>query len=81
MMQQAGMQIAELVEALLRKGAPRVALVGGLAEVLKEYLPSAIADQLVLPQADAMAGGILLAKKRSSEKMQPRHSPAESDDH
>ncbi|MGQ0531791.1 MAG: BadF/BadG/BcrA/BcrD ATPase family protein [Caulobacteraceae bacterium] len=72
LMQQAGMQIAELVQALLAKGAPQVALTGGLAAILKDYLPPAIAAQLASPQADAMTGGILLAKKRSSEATTPR---------
>jgi glucosamine kinase len=71
LMQHAGAQIAELVEALLRKGAPQVALVGGLAEILREYLPPATAAQLVSPQADAVAGGILLAKKKWGGTTQP----------
>ncbi len=72
LMQQAGMQIAELVGALIAKGAPRVALIGGLAEALRQYLPSAITTQLVSPQADAMAGGILLAKRKQGEITPPR---------
>lgn len=64
LMQQAGAQIAELVEALLKRGAPRVALIGGLAEIVKGYMPSDVTAKLVAPQADAMAGGILLAKKK-----------------
>ncbi len=64
LMQQAGAQIAELVEALLKRGAPRVALIGGLAEIVKGYMPSDVTAKLVAPQADAMAGGILLAKNK-----------------
>ena len=67
LMQQAGMQIAELVQSLLAKGAPKVAVTGGLAEALKEYLPPAAKAHLVSPQADAMAGGILLAKRKRRE--------------
>ncbi len=62
LMAQAGAQIAELVEGLLRCGAPRVALVGGLADAVKAYIPAATAQRLVAPQGDALAGGILLAK-------------------
>ena len=47
-----------------RRGAPRVALIGGLAEHVRPYLPAEVAASLVAPQADAMAGGILLAKQR-----------------
>lgn len=61
----AAAQIAEIAETLLAKGVPQVALVGGLAEILKGYMDPAIASRLVPPQADAMAGGILLAKQKS----------------
>jgi glucosamine kinase len=64
LMHVAGSQIAEIVEALLAKGAPQVALIGGLAEVLTGYMPEAVAKKLVEPQADALAGGILLAKRK-----------------
>lgn len=67
LMQEAGAHIAELIEALLRSGAPHVALVGGLSDALTPYLPPDLASRLVRPQADAVAGGILLAKKKWSE--------------
>ena len=60
----AGASIAALVQALLKRGAPRVALIGGLAEHIRPYLPADIAALLVAPQADAMAGGVLLAKQK-----------------
>lgn len=60
----AGAQIAALVEALFDKGAPRVALIGGLAEIVKGYMPPETAKRLTPPQSDAMAGGILLAKRK-----------------
>ena len=66
LMREAGWQIAELVEALFRRGAPRVALAGGLAEPMKPYLPADVAARVVAPQADAMAGAILLAKKNAA---------------
>jgi glucosamine kinase len=62
MLRDAGRQIAGLVEALFKRGAPRVALVGGLAEVVRGYMPADTAARLVAPAADAMAGGIMLAK-------------------
>jgi glucosamine kinase len=64
LMRQAGAQIAELVEALFKTGAPRVALIGGLTDIMKRYMPPETAARLVLPQADAMSGGILLAKRK-----------------
>jgi len=66
-MQAAGAQIADLVEGLFKRGAPRVALVGGLAEPLLPYMPEEVAERLTPRQADAMAGGILLAKQKRRE--------------
>ncbi len=60
----AAMQVAEIVDVLLERGARRVALSGGLSHVIEEYLPARIVTKLSEPQADAMAGGILLAKRR-----------------
>jgi glucosamine kinase len=65
LMQLAGSQIAEIVEALLTKGAPQVALIGGLAAALKDYMPADVRAKLVEAKADAMAGGILLAKRKT----------------
>lgn len=64
LLRDAAVHIAGLVEAVLARGAPRVALVGGLVEFLKPHIPAATAAQLTEPEADAMAGGILLAKTR-----------------
>ena len=63
-MQAAGTQIADLVQGLFKHAAPRVALVGGLAAALREYMPPEVASRLVAPEADPIAGGILLAKKK-----------------
>lgn len=64
LLRDAAVHIAGLVEAVLARGAPRVALVGGLVEFLQPYIPAATAGRLTEPAADAMAGGILLAKMR-----------------
>lgn len=64
LMQQAGLHIAGLIEGLVKRGVARVALVGGFAAAVKAYLPETVAMRLVAPQADAMAGGILLAKQK-----------------
>jgi glucosamine kinase len=65
LMRQAATQIADLAEALFAKGAPQVALIGGLAAALKPHMPAATAARLVKPQGDAMAGAILLAKQKA----------------
>ena len=64
LMNQAGARIAELAQALFMLGVRRVALSGGLAEHVAPYLPREVRDRLSAPKSDAMAGGILLAKKR-----------------
>ena len=67
LLRDAAMHIAGLADALLSRGAPRVALVGGLVEFIKPYIPAATATRIATPRADAMAGGIMLAKLRRGE--------------
>lgn len=67
LLRDAAAHIAGLAEAVLERGAPRVALVGGLVEFIRPYIPAATATRITEPQADAMAGGILLAKTRAAE--------------
>lgn len=67
LLQEAATKIAELVQALSSRNVPQVALAGGLAGILRQYLPPAIAARLSAPQGDAIAGGILLAKRKRSE--------------
>lgn len=68
LLRDAAVHIAGLVEAVLARGAPRVALVGGLVEFLKPLIPEATAARLTEPEADAVAGGILLAKTRQASR-------------
>lgn len=64
LLRDAAVHIAALAEAVLARGAPRVALVGGLVEFIRPHIPPATLARIAEPQADAMAGGILLAKMR-----------------
>ena len=64
LMQQAAEQIAEIAEALRKRGAPKVALVGGLSEIMQAWLPDRIRPHVVPPAGDAMSGGIILAKRK-----------------
>jgi glucosamine kinase len=68
LLRDAAVHIAGLVDAVLARGAPRVALVGGLVEFLKPHIPAATAARLTEPQADAMAGGILLARQKHTTR-------------
>jgi glucosamine kinase len=51
--------LAALAEALEALGAPRLVMVGGLAEPIKPHLPSALAVKLLEPLFDATDGAIL----------------------
>ena len=52
-----------LIEALRQRGAPNIALLGGLAEPLRPYLPKEIQAVLNTPQGDALDGALLLAQQ------------------
>jgi len=58
---EAATAIAVLANALNALGAEPIALVGGLGEPLRPYLPPDVAKRLVRPRRDAMDGAILLA--------------------
>ncbi len=67
LLRDAAVHIAGLAEAVLERGAPRVALVGGLVEFIRPYIPPATAARITEPQADAMAGGIMIARSNAAE--------------
>ena len=56
--------LAELVEALRRHGAERIAMVGGGAAAIRPYLPDGVASGLSEPLGDPRDGAILLAGGR-----------------
>jgi glucosamine kinase len=70
LLRDAAMHIAGLAEAVLERGAPRVALVGGLVEFIRPYIPARTTERLTEPASDAMDGGIRLARMRR-EAAQP----------
>jgi glucosamine kinase len=65
---EAATEIARIAERLLAVGAPALAMLGGLAEPLRPWLPEALAARLVAPRADAMEGAILLARRAQAER-------------
>ena len=67
LLRDAAAHIAGLAEAVLARGAPRVALVGGLVDFIKPHIAPATLARITAPQADAMAGGIALARMRQAE--------------
>ncbi len=61
---EAASALAELVAALRRHGAERIAMVGGGAAAIRPYLPGGAAQALSEPLGDACDGAILLAGGR-----------------
>lgn len=59
--QEAAAALADLVAALQRHGARRIAMVGGGAAAVRPYLPAATAAALSPPLGDARDGALLLA--------------------
>lgn len=60
--QAAAEQIDGLVRALVERGAPRVALLGGLASAIEAWLAPDVRRKLVPALSDAMSGAIALAR-------------------
>ncbi len=60
--QNAAEQIDGLVRALLERGSPRVALLGGLASAMEAWLAPDVRRRLSPPLGDAMSGAIALAR-------------------
>ncbi|MER9581005.1 N-acetylglucosamine kinase [Mesorhizobium sp. M0276] len=61
--QSAAEQIDTLVRVLFEKGAPRVALLGGLASALEPWLSPDVRRRLKPADGDAVSGAIILAKR------------------
>jgi glucosamine kinase len=55
--------ISNLGRALLARGAKRLCLLGGLSQVYPPYLDADVKRALATPQADAMDGAIMMARK------------------
>ena len=55
--------ISNLGRALLARGAGRLCLLGGLREVYPPYLDADVRAALMEPQADAMDGAIMMARR------------------
>lgn len=53
--------IAELIQTLFQRGAPRVSLVGGMADAITPFLSQPLRDRLAPPVADPLEGALLLA--------------------
>lgn len=55
--------VAQMAEALLAKGAPSIALIGGLARPITPYLDKVLQPHLVEPRRDPIDGAIMMARR------------------
>jgi len=62
LMQFAAGHIDGLVRRLIARGAPRLCLVGGLAEVIAPWLADEVRRRLTAPRGDALTGALGLAR-------------------
>jgi glucosamine kinase len=70
-------QIDELVRRLVECGAPRIALVGGLASPMEPWLAPDVQRRLCPVQGDAVAGALHLARRAAMARAFPSQpSPA-----
>lgn len=63
LMRRAGADTSKLIQALNRRGATRIALVGGFSAPLRPWLADDIQPLLVEPQGDAMDGALIMARR------------------
>lgn len=61
----AAAQVDAMVRRLLESGAPRIALAGGLASSMEPWLAADVRRRLSAVEGDAVAGGLLLARRQS----------------
>jgi glucosamine kinase len=54
--------IVTMLDRLIRLGAPRIALMGGLAAPYRPFLPTRFDDVLIEPKGDALDGALTLAR-------------------
>jgi glucosamine kinase len=55
--------VARIAERLIAAGASTIALLGGVAEPLRPWLPAALRARLVAPRGDALDGAIRMARR------------------
>lgn len=63
LMRRAGKDASKLILALRRRGASRIALVGGFSAPLRPWLVDDVQPLLVDPQGDAVDGALIMARR------------------
>ena len=56
--------IGDMLDVFLRLGIDRLSLVGGLSEAIAAWLTPDLRSRLTPPQGDAVAGALLVARRR-----------------
>ncbi len=69
LVKQTAQDIALMVQPLLQRQPGKLALMGGLAQPIKAWLPADIQDVLVMPQQDALTGALYLAQQHASNSL------------
>ncbi len=64
LLEQSAHHVSETLAMLIKQGAKRISLLGGMAKFYIEWLPQSQQAILVAPQADALTGALQLALKR-----------------
>lgn len=62
------LHIERFIETIFRRGAPRLALMGGLAKRYRPWLRARTASRLSEPQGDALEGALILAGHKAIER-------------
>jgi glucosamine kinase len=63
LVEEAAKGVAQMVTALIARGAPRIALIGGLARPITPYLPEELRKHLIEPHRDPLDGAIMMARR------------------
>ena len=72
LMRRAGEDASILIRALNRRGAGRIALVGGFSAPLRRWLADDVQPLLVDPQGDAMDGALIMARRAFAQEQANR---------
>lgn len=64
LLQRSSDHIRKTLDMLIAQGAPRISLLGGMAQYYTDYLPEHQQKMLAAPAADALTGALQLARKR-----------------
>jgi len=68
LVKEAASGVAQMVTALIARGAPSIALIGGLAKPITPFLPEKLGKHLIEPHRDPLDGAIMMARRAAGLK-------------